>query len=344
MYIQPCEQEGFWQNRLILNEPSLGRDMGVDSVDSTDVTEAVEMVISTRERDIGGFTVRRLLPYVSRRMVGPFVFFDHMGPADFDPGQGLDVRPHPHINLATVTYLFEGVILHRDSLGIEQPIEPGAINWMTAGRGIVHSERTPERLRRTGSRMNGIQLWVALPEEHEETDPCFTHHPADQLPEFQIDGVRIKLLLGEVLGYRSPVPVHSQLFYFEAHFSKGQALSFPRYEGEAAAYVVDGSAKVGDKKIGSCSMAIFREGEEFVFEALEDSHVMFLGGSSLGRRHIYWNFVSSSRERIEDAKADWLKGPGAAESRFMKVPGDDAEYIPLPEAPTQGANPKGTIM
>lgn len=302
----------------------------------------IEMIIASREKDLGGFTVRRLLPYASRRMVGPFIFFDHMGPAEFEPGKGLDVRPHPHINLATVTYLFEGEIRHRDSLGSNQLIRPGDINWMTAGRGIVHSERTPEEPRARGSRMNGIQLWVALPNDVEEVDPSFTHHPSKTLPEFLIGNVHLKLLLGSAYGFQSPVPVHSELFYLEARFPKGEPLLFPA-TSEMALYVVEGSVRVGDRTIPHCSMGIVKSNTEVNIEALEDSRVMILGGKPVGKRFIFWNFVSSSEDRIENAKQDWLEGPSKESQRFHPIPGDQEEFIPLPESKGE-INPKGTIM
>jgi redox-sensitive bicupin YhaK (pirin superfamily) len=296
------------------------------------------MIITSRERDLGGFTVRRILPYASHRMVGPFIFFDHMGPAQFKPGEGMDVRPHPHINLATVTYLFEGVIRHRDSLGSDQLIEPGAINWMTAGRGIVHSERTPDAQRAQGIRVNGIQLWVALPFEHEETEPSFTHYPKDVLPEFAYGTSRIKLLVGSLFGKTSPVKIHSDLFYAEARIKKGERLDFNVDGRESAAYIVEGLVRVDGNEGGPCSMIVARETTNMILEASEDSKVMLLGGSPVGPRKIFWNFVSSSESRIEEAKLEWMKGPGNS-ARFKAIPGDNYEHIPLPTEPT-----KGTIM
>lgn len=299
------------------------------------------MIITSRERDLGGFTVRRILPYASHRMVGPFIFFDHMGPAEFKPGQGMDVRPHPHINLATVTYLFEGTIRHRDSLGSDQLIEPGAINWMTAGRGIVHSERTPDEKRKTGMKVNGIQLWVALPAEHEETDPSFTHYPKDVLPEFTYDKSFVKLLVGNLFGQSSPVKIHSDLFYAEARIKKGETFNFEVNGRESAAYVVDGAVSADGQIASAFGMIVAKGTSNLLLTAIEDSKVMLLGGSSLGTRNIFWNFVSSSEERIEEGKREWLKGPGNS-PRFGSIPGDDQEFIPLPQShPT---NPKGTIM
>lgn len=301
----------------------------------------VEMVITSRERDLGGFTVRRILPYATHRMVGPYIFFDHMGPAEFKPGDGMDVRPHPHINLATVTYLFEGVIRHRDSLGSDQLIEPGAINWMTAGRGIVHSERTPEPQRSQGLRMNGIQLWVALPKEYEETEPSFTHYPKNVLPEFEHASAEIKLLIGELFGKKSPVKVHSDLFYAEARIKKGETLPFIVNSRESAAYVVDGQVRIDDHEASPCDMVVARGTSDMKITALSDCKIMLLGGSSVGAREIFWNFVSSSKERLEQAKKEWAMGPGKS-SRFPIIPGDEQEYIPLPQE--QSRNPKGTIM
>ena len=301
----------------------------------------IEMIISSRERDLGGFTVRRILPYASHRMVGPFIFFDHMGPAKFPPGKGMDVRPHPHINLATVTYLFEGKIQHKDSLGSDQAIEPGAINWMTAGKGIVHSERTPPFERSEGIKMNGIQLWVALPKEHEEIDPTFIHYPKEVLPEFEINGSQVKLLLGKVLGQVSPVKIHSDLFYAEIKMSKGGVVSVPVDGRESAVYVVDGQVSMDGQKIRSTEMAVMKSGADLEISADENTRLMVLGGSPVGERFIYWNFVSSSKERLEEVKRQWLKGPQQNHPRFRPIPNDNTEFIPLPEEPGQ---PKGTIM
>lgn len=291
-----------------------------------------ELIISSRERDLGGFSVRRLLPFASHRMVGPFIFFDHMGPAEMAKGKGMDVRPHPHIHLSTVTYLFSGVIRHRDSLGSDQLIEPGAINWMTTGRGMVHSERSPDSFRQTGGTIDGIQLWVALPEKFEEIPPSFSHHPAQTLPEFKIDNVELKLLLGELLGKKSPVQIHSPMFYLEAKMPKGSELKVPVLGQESAVYVVDGLVNVHGDTLKRFSMAVQKTGFDIVATAEQDSHLMILGGEPLGPRHMFWNFVSSSKEKLEEAKAHWRLGPGAVGSRFGKIPGDDQEYIPLPES------------
>lgn len=300
----------------------------------------VELVIPPREKDLGELVVRRILPYATHRMVGPFIFFDHMGPADFPAHQGVNVRPHPHIGLATVTYLFEGKIRHRDSLGSDQLIEPGAINWMVAGKGIVHSERAPEEVKQGPSRLNGIQCWLALPEELEDIEPSFKHYPASEIPEFHIDGVKLRLLLGKAFDRISPVKVHSDLFYIEVDMPQGSALRFKADGRELAAYIVDGAITANDTEISHCRMAVLNAGEDLVMQALEKSKVMLLGGQSVGSRHIFWNFVSSSKEKLETAKQDWRQGPHT-ESRFLPIPDDDQEFIPLPQEP---GNPKGTIM
>lgn len=304
--------------------------------------EKIEIVPS-RERDLGGFSVRRLLPEAPHIMVGPFIFFDHMGPANFIAGQGVDVRPHPHINLATVTYLFEGKLCHRDSLGSIQLIEPGAINWMIAGHGIVHSERTPDDLRHTGSHLSGIQCWIALPEELEETNPSFTHYSTESLPTFTMNDVHLTLLLGTAFKHKSPVTVMSDLFYISAKFSKGTKLTIPAEGRESAAYIVTGNVVINEQEVNQYSMAVCHQGEQLTIEALENSQLMLLGGKSVGTRYIYWNFVSSSKDKIEKAKSDWANGPGNAGSRFPKIPSDDHDFIPLPDE-KKDKNPKGTIM
>jgi redox-sensitive bicupin YhaK (pirin superfamily) len=284
------------------------------------------MIIEGRERTLDGFPLARILPSAVRRLVGPFIFFDHVGPAELAPGQALDVRPHPHINLATVTYLFDGEFMHRDSLGNEQVIRPGAINWMTAGRGIVHSERTPVALRKTGSRLHGLQLWVALPKAHEETEPDFHHHPAGALPVVDVEGVTLRILAGEAFGRTSPVKTLSPLFYVEATFPAGARLKLPNDHRERALYVAEGAVLSGSERGQPGRMLVFAEGTEPVLEAEKPSRAVLLGGSPLdGPRHVWWNFVSSSKDRIERAKGDWQDG------RFGKVPGDETEFIPLPD-------------
>ena len=285
----------------------------------------VEHVLKSHLRDIGGFSVRRVLPAVPKQMVGPFIFFDHMGPAALAPGEGLDVRPHPHIGLATVTYLFDGEILHRDSLGSVQPIRPGDVNWMTAGRGIVHSERTPAHLRAAGGRVHGIQTWVALPLAHEEAAPAFAHHPAAALPVVELPGATVRVIAGTALGARSPVEVFSGTLYAAAGLAPGARLVLPPEHEERAVYLVDGSASVSGVALQSGQMAVLASGGDVEIHAAAASTVMLAGGAKMdGARFIWWNFVASSRERIERAKADWR------EERFPPVPGE-TERIPLPE-------------
>lgn len=303
----------------------------------------LDKTITARERDLGGFSVRRLLPHAQQPMVGPFIFFDHMGPATFPAQHGIDVRPHPHIHLATVTYLFEGKIHHRDSLGSDQLIEPGAINWMTAGHGIVHSERTPDALRHSGSRLSGIQCWVALPEEAEDVAPQFIHYPAHNIPDFYIDHAHIKLLLGQAYQRQSPVKTHSELFYLEVHLPRGQSFTFPHEDSECAVYVVQGAVRIGTDDVSQFSLAIAHPGQAIEITALQDAHIMLFGGKPIGKRYIYWNFVASSPEKIALAKIEWAQGPGAAGSRFPIIANDHQDYIPLPEDPTV-KNPQGTIM
>jgi redox-sensitive bicupin YhaK (pirin superfamily) len=287
----------------------------------------VDLVLLPRAHDIGGFEVRRALPAKERQMVGPFIFFDQMGPGEFLAGRGLDVRPHPHIGLSTVTYLFDGEILHRDSLGSQQPIVPGDVNWMTAGRGIAHSERTDQVLRTHSNRLFGIQSWVALPKGAEETAPGFVHHPAASLPLVEDGGVRLRLVAGAGWGLAAPVAVSSPLFYADAALAPGATLPLPEEHEERAAYVLDGEVEVAGDRFEPGRMLVFRAGDRMALRAgPRGARVLLLGGAAMdGPRHLFWNFVSSSRERIEQAKADWKAG------RFGKVPGDEAEFIPLPE-------------
>jgi redox-sensitive bicupin YhaK (pirin superfamily) len=289
--------------------------------------DGVELVLLPRAHDIGGFEVRRALPAKERQMVGPFIFFDQMGPGEFLAGRGLDVRPHPHIGLSTVTYLFNGEILHRDSLGSQQPIVPGDVNWMTAGRGIAHSERTDQVLRSHPNRLFGIQSWVALPKDAEETAPGFVHHPAASLPLVEDGGVRLRLIAGAGWGLAAPVAVSSPLFYADAALAPGAAFPLPDEHEERAAYVLDGEVEVAGDCFESGRMLVFRAGDRMALRTgPRGARVLLLGGAAMdGPRHLFWNFVSSSRERIEQAKADWKAG------RFSKVPGDEAEFIPLPE-------------
>ena len=258
-------------------------------------------------------------------MIGPFVYFDHMGPVALEAGCGVDVLPHPHIGLATVTYLYEGALLHRDSLGSEQVIRPGDVNWMTAGRGIVHSERTPPAERASGPRLHGLQLWVALPTADEEIEPSFRHHPAATLPETERGGVRLRLMAGSAYGAASPVEVRSPLFYVDAAMPAGSELPLPDEHAERAVYVVEGSLRSGGATAGPGQMLFFAEGADVTLKAGTATRAVLVGGAPLdGPRHIDWNFVGSSRERIEKAKADWREG------RFPKVPGDETELVPLP--------------
>ena len=283
------------------------------------------MILAPRVHDLGGFSVRRVLPQLKARHIGPFVFFDHMGPARFAPGLGIDVRPHPHIGLATVTYLFEGVIEHRDSLGNIQPIRPGDVNWMTAGRGIVHSERTPATERAAGHGVHGIQTWVALPLASEDAEPSFFHHPAAQLPEIERDGVRLRLIVGEAFGERSPVATFSHMFYMAAEFPAGAAILLPPEHVERAVYAVDAPLVVDGLELDPGQLAVLPAGEPVKISAPTAARAMLCGGEPLdGERHVWWNFVASSRERIEQAKTRWKA------RQFDPVPGE-SEFIPLPE-------------
>jgi redox-sensitive bicupin YhaK (pirin superfamily) len=285
----------------------------------------VEMVILGRARDLGGFEVRRVLPFAQRRMVGPFIFLDQMGPVEFVPPAGLDVRAHPHIGLSTVTYLFEGELLHRDSLGTEQVIRPGDVNWMTAGNGIAHSERTPEQLRPAGARLYGIQSWVALPAAAEERTPVFAHHGRAALPVVEGEGLRVRLIAGALYGARAPVETASDLFHADAMMEAGARLTIPADWIERAAYLVSGTVAIGDQAFEAGQMMVLKPGAEIVLTATAASRLMLLGGEPLeGPRYIWWNFVSSSKERLEVAKADWQAG------RFGAVPGE-SDPLPLPE-------------
>jgi redox-sensitive bicupin YhaK (pirin superfamily) len=295
----------------------------------------IDLLIDQRRRDLGGgLEVGRVLPYVRQRMVGPFIFFDHLGPTTFPAGipRTLDVRPHPHIGLATVTYLFEGEIMHRDSLASEVAIRPGEVNWMVAGRGVTHSERF-EQARAVGGPMHGIQSWVALPTEQEESDPTFAHHEAADLPCFEEGGGRARLIAGEAFGMRSPVKAHSPMFYLHWVLPQGAAASLPTSYPERAAYVVSGTVQADGQSIGAGQMGIFGAGREVIVTATTPAVVMLLGGEPLGERFIEWNFVSASRDRIEQAKSDWRAGK-------MKLPDhDNQEHIPLPPDPPSSSHP-----
>ncbi len=286
-------------------------------------TAAIKAILKPREKDIGEFSVRRALPFIQQRSIGPWVFFDHFGPVSFKPGEGINVRPHPHINLATVTYLFEGEIYHRDSLGNSLPIHPGAINLMVAGKGITHSERTREELRASGYDLHGLQLWHALPEEYEEVDPAFYHTPAEDIPETEIGGVTIRVMMGTAYGLTSPVKTFSETLYIEADMPDGASLDLPVTE-ELGIYVVKGEGVIGGTSAPINAMTVMKPGAHTI-TAQGNTRLAMIGGRPLGRRYLDWNFVSSRKERLEQAKADWKAG------RFDKVPGDEEEYIPLPE-------------
>lgn len=283
----------------------------------------IDLIIPARQKDLGGgLVVGRILPFAKRRMVGPFIFLDHMGPADFRPGDGVDVRPHPHIGLSTVTYLFEGALLHHDSLGTMAPILPGEVNWMTAGRGIVHSERTPSAIRASGYRLDGIQAWVALPVAAEETDPAFTHIGSDHLPRFADGGVSGTVIAGDFLGL-SGVAGHSPLFYAHVEMAAGSRFALPECYPERAVYVAKGSVSAGDATLQTGQLAVLGAGE-VVLQTETSARLMLLGGEPVGERLIWWNFVASRQELIDRAKADWQAG------RMMLPPTDSAEFIPLP--------------
>ena len=297
-------------------DPALGDRAGVD---------AIEMLIVPRAVDLGEMLVRRALPSSKRQMVGPFIFFDQMGPAEFLTDKGIDVRPHPHINLSTLTYLFEGEILHRDSLGTEQTIRPGAVNWMRAGRGIVHSERTGEDRKRQGQRLFGIQTWMALPASEEESDPAFLHHGADALPLIEAGGVRARLIAGRAFGAASPLSTASETLYADVRLDAGARMPIDAGYEERAIYTIGGAIQVAGDAFAPGQLLILRPGDPITVAAESDARFMLFGGAPMeGPRYIWWNFVSSRPERIEAAKQEWASG------RFDTVPGDEAEFIPLP--------------
>ena len=282
-------------------------------------------LLKPHTRDIGGLEVRRVLPGFPHRTVGPFIFLDHMGPVTFAAGNGIDVRPHPHIGLATVTYLFEGEILHRDSLGSVQTIAPGDVNWMTAGRGIVHSERTAPDLRRAGPRMHGIQTWVALPRASELAEPAFHHHPEAALPRASAPGVELRVIAGAAFGERSPVRVFSPTLYVAAEMEAGSAFELPPEHEQRGVYVVEGEISVAGSGVPPQHLAVLEHGESVEVRAATRARAMLLGGAKTdGERFIWWNFVASSRERIEEAKRLWR------EQRFPRIPGE-TEFVPLPD-------------
>ena len=288
--------------------------------------DAIETLIIPNAKDIGGFEVRRALPTARRKLVGPFIFFDRMGPAILRGGQAMDVRPHPHIGLATVTYLFDGKVRHRDSLGTEMVIEPGDLNLMTAGRGIVHSERTPEELRGGPMAMSGLQTWLALPDGAEEVDPLFENTGRADLPLIDAEGLSGRVVIGTFHGVRSPVRTASDTLYADLRLRPGARLQIPPDAEERAIYVLDGDVEIMGDRFPSDRLLAFRPGDEIVVSSERGAHLMLFGGASLGsKRYIWWNFVSSSKERIEQAKEEWRTG------RFDIVPGDEDEFIPLPE-------------
>ncbi|WP_372625955.1 pirin family protein [Arsukibacterium sp.] len=284
---------------------------------------AIELIIDPRPHDLGGFTVRRSLPVKQKRSIGPWIFFDEMGPAEFAAGDGVNVRPHPHINLATVTYLFAGEILHRDSLGSYQPITPGDINLMVAGKGIVHSERERPEVTNQVHRLHGLQLWMALPEADEETEPAFYHYPASTIPAVTINGVAVRVLIGSAYGLHSPVKTFYQTLYLEAELQPGQSLLLPEC-AERGLYLVSGQLQLQDSQLDAQQLAVLGPAADVVITATKPSQIVLIGGETIGKRVMEWNFVSSRRARVEQAKLDWQQGG------FPKVLGDEDEFIPLP--------------
>ena len=287
--------------------------------------DAIAHIIVPRTADIGGLEVRRALPSAQTRMVGPFIFFDHFGPAEFRSGTGLDVRPHPHIGLATLTYLFDGEIFHRDSLGSAVPIRPGEVNWMIAGRGIVHSERTSAERRVAGDHLHGLQCWIALPAAQEERIPSFSHHGAEDFPTIAGDGKTVRVAMGALYGARSPVEILTDTVFAEVRLAAGASLPIDQDHEERAIYVVSGEIDIAGDRFGAARLIVFRPGDRLTVTAVGEAQFIVLGGATMdGPRHIWWNFVSSRRERIDEAKAQWKAG------RFSAVPGE-SEFIPLPE-------------
>ncbi|MER8452397.1 pirin family protein [Mesorhizobium sp. M1428] len=300
------------------NDPQMGDAFASDQI---------ELMVIPNAKDIGGFQVRRALPTARRRLVGPFIFFDRMGPAVLRAGQALDVRPHPHIGLSTVTYLFDGKIRHRDSLGTEMVIQPGDVNLMTAGRGIVHSERTPEELRGAPMSVSGLQTWLALPDGKEEVAPVFENTAALRLPEIDAEGVSGRIVIGAFSGLRSPVATASDTLYADLRLAPGASVKIPADAEERAIYTLEGEVSISGDRFPAERLLVFRPGDEVVVSSVGGAHFMLFGGASLGsKRYIWWNFVSSSKERIEQAKEEWKTG------RFDIVPGDEQEFIPLPES------------
>lgn len=301
--------------------------------DCSDI-DSIETIIVPRSRDLGGFEVRRALPSPQRQMVGPFIFFDQAGPADFVTGNGIDVRPHPHIGLATVTYLYEGEFQHRDSLGTNQMIYPGEVNWMIAGNGVTHSERTSAATRSGPHNLFGIQTWVALPDDHEEIDAAFEHHGKDALPLLESDGKKVRLIIGNAYGERAPVKTFSDMFYADAVLEAGALLPLPDNHEDRGIYVVNGSVEVSSDVFESGRMMVFRPGDKITVRAgALGARLILLGGDTLnGPRYIWWNFVASSQEKIDQAKQAWAQGDWER-GRFQLPPGDTDEFIPLPDGP-----------
>jgi redox-sensitive bicupin YhaK (pirin superfamily) len=297
---------------------------------------AIAHVVVPRTVDLGdGFSVRRALPSARSRMVGPFIFFDHFGPAEFRAGSGLDVRPHPHIGLATVSYLFNGEIMHRDSLGTAVPIKPGEVNWMTAGRGIVHSERTGPELRATGGPIHGLQMWVGLPADKEEMAPGFAHHETAEFPVVQENGKNVRVVVGSLYGKKSPVPTVHETIFADVTLSAGSSLPLDADHEERAIYILEGTVDIAGDKFEPGRLLVFKPGDKITITAATNTHFVIVGGAPMdGPRHIWWNFVSSRKERIEQAKAEWAAG------HFGKVPGDEIEFIPLPHPPGVNSNEK----
>ena len=305
---------------------------------------ALERILEGKSRDLGGFSVARILPMAQRRHVGPFVFYDQMGPAQFEPGEGIDVRPHPHIGLATVTYLFDGEMDHRDCLGVHETIRPGDVNWMTAGKGVTHSERTGDDARASGMFLHGIQVWVALPDDKQEIDAEFHHHGADALPAFELGGAQFRLILGDAYGHTSPVKVYSPIVYAHIEAKTGAEFDLPEGHDELAIHVVSGSIQTGGEILTTGQMAIYTPGAITGRVIVsEDARLMLLGGAPLGQRFMEWNFVSTSKERIEKAKSDWRASiAGGFKDTYFHMPVDEHEYIPLPGDPEPGEPPACT--
>jgi len=299
------------------------------------MTELIEQIIKPREKDLGdGFVVRRILPFHNRKMVGPFIFFDHFGPVDYAPGKGFDVRPHPHIGLATVTFLYDGAIRHKDTLGNDLVIRPGAVNWMTAGRGICHSERTPDEERASGQSMHGIQTWVALPEDYAEISPDFVHHPADTLPEFDLGGAHARVLAGRAFGHVSPVEFPWGIWYVGADAQTAASFVIPASEAEERAlYIAEGEAVIGDTRLEAGQMAILNPGKDIEVSVGVGTRFMLAGGDKMETpRMIDWNFVATTRERLEKAKSDWrASAEGDWKNTPFTLPEGEDDYIPLPE-------------